>query len=137
MSGSEAKKGSKSDKAAQQEQTTPREFHAVPEKYLARQPYREALQDVDEFLGFAFFRLQELKADLAIAGSHKKWAEKQGSMLFLDDLDFDQSDDPVVRDLTALHARLKEVFDRLPVDGAGKVKQVGAEPASPSRGSLH
>ena len=115
-------------KAKKSEQGTDAQGPAEGCKYLARKAYREAMEELEEFLGFAFFRLDELKADLAVEGSHKKWADSQGAVLMLDKIDFGKSDDPVVRDLAALHAHLKEVYDRLPVGPSGAV---------PPRSPLH
>lgn len=89
-------------------------------RYLDREAYREALEEMEELLSFVFFRLDELKADLAVEGSHKEWAQAQGSVLELDEIDFARSDDPLVRDVDALHLHLRLVLDKLPVGPARK-----------------
>ena len=90
--------------------------------YLDRDEYREALEEVARFLSFVFFRLEELKADLAVEGSHKQWADAQGPVVMLDEIDYARSDDPILREVDALHAQLKLVLDRLPIGPTGELR---------------
>ncbi len=95
---------------------------AARSKYLSREEYRQALAEVERFLSFVYFRLDELKADLAVEGSHKKWADAQGPVLSLDEIDFFKSDDPILRDVHGLHVQLERVLDHLPIGPGGKLK---------------
>jgi len=95
-------------KTRQPEQTEP------TTRYLERPRYREALQEVDNVLGDLYFELQEIIGDVAVEGSFKEWADKQGVLLQLDELDLSTSDDPVLKDLNALHEHLDQVLRRLP-----------------------
>ncbi|HEY3447346.1 MAG TPA: hypothetical protein VGK67_13325 [Myxococcales bacterium] len=116
--------------AKQGQETDVAQAYRVPAEYLQREEYREALEEVERFLSFVFFRLDELNADLAVEGAHKKWADAQGPVLFLDELDYGKSDDPVLRDLAALHVRLKGVLDRLSIGPRGEQEP---PPAGPRR----
>jgi hypothetical protein len=111
MKPNQAKKGAKGPERAQ---------------YLSRPQYREAVEEAEKLLSFVFFRLDEVKADLAVEGAHKRWADAQGAVLMMDDIDFAKSADPLLRDLAELHAHLQQVLDRLPVDAHGKVRTEAA-----------
>ncbi len=83
-------------------------------RYLRRERYRDAIAEVDSVLGDLYFELQEVIGEVAVEGSFKEWADKQGAVLMLDELDLDEADDPIVRDLVALQEHVDEVLQRLP-----------------------
>ena len=66
----------------------------------------------------------EALAELKIAatqGGTLHLGAADGPVLQLDEIDFANSDDPIVRDVDALHVHLKLVLDKLPVGAAGKL----------------
>lgn len=83
-------------------------------RYLRRERYRAAIAEVDNILGDLYFELQEVIGEVAVEGSFKEWADQQGAVLMLDELDMDEADDPIVKALVELQEHVDEVLQHLP-----------------------
>ncbi|MBI5544988.1 MAG: hypothetical protein HY901_13945 [Deltaproteobacteria bacterium] len=119
---------------------TPRPELAPPARYLARPDYQEAYSEAWDFLNFVFFRLREVTAELAIEGSHRKWADQCGCVIPIDELAFDQSDDPLVRELGRLHEQVQQLHKQLPIpsfEPSASKEAAGALPARLTRPPVH
>jgi hypothetical protein len=79
-----------------------------PEQVPLARGVPPGLAEVERFLSFVYFRLDELKADLAVEGSRKKWADAQGPGAEPGRVSTSSSrTTPSMRDVHGLHVQLE------------------------------